>query len=299
MRIDKIPTCILILGCGYVGTKFAVVCLNLGIKVLATVRDTQAQAKLQSLGIDAVCNDNPATLPTNWLNTCDAILDSIPLSYHANRQPFASQPEWLSLLLERTPSLVWAGYLSATSVYSDSQGQWIDENSPTMPSSKRGLARLEAEQAWLSTFKAAEVFRLAGIYGNERNILSKLQAGNYKTVAWHPAHYSNRIHADDIVAALIAAMHKPQAQRIINISDDAPCSHAEYACDLAQSIAAPHPIILSEQDAQTQLSPTFLDFFRDNKRISNKKLHQELLLELKYPDFKSAIPSLIAGQPNL
>jgi nucleoside-diphosphate-sugar epimerase len=138
-----------------------------------------------------------------------------------------------------------------------------------------------------------EVFRLTGIYGNERNILSKLFAGNYKSVAWEPAHYSNRIHVDDITAALLAAMLKPQANRTINLSDDEPCSHAEYTTELAKHIGAPAPIILSPEEATQQLSPAYLDFFRDNKRISNQKLHQDLLPELKYPSFRNAISALL------
>ena len=150
------------------------------------------------------------------------------------------------------------------------------------------MLRLKAEKAWLNSAAPAEVFRLAGIYGDERNIVSKLMAGNYKTVAWQPAHYSNRIHVDDIVAALVAAMQKPEANRIINLSDDEPCSHKDYACQLAEIIGAPKPVILTPEQAEKEMSAAYLDFFRDNKRISNRKLHQLLLPKLKYPSFKQA-----------
>ena len=284
---------LLILGCGYVGLKLAQRCLTQGFKVKATTRNPEQVLRLQALGIETVLNDNPALLTPEWLADCDTLLDSIPLTYDTQKKPSQTQAQWVDALLNKMPNLSWVGYLSSTGVYADSQGEWIDETSTAYSSSKRGVERIKAEQSWLNSGAPAEVFRLAGIYGDERNILNKLFAGNYKTVAWNPAHYSNRIHVDDIISALLAAKSKPQNQRIINLSDDAPCSHAQYSCELAKLIGAPAPVILTPQQAKEQLSTSYLDFFRDSKRISNQKLHQELLAKLKYPSFRDAVPSLI------
>jgi len=282
---------LLILGCGYVGSKLAHACLAAGINVKATVRNPEAVNKLQQQGVEVVVNDNPALLDKTWLADCDAVLDSIPLSYDEQRKPFETQSSWVNSLVEKLPSLQWAGYLSATSVYADSGGDWIDETSTHFSTSPRGVQRLKAEQTWLASNSPAEVFRLSGIYGDERNILSKLKAGHYKTVAWQPAHYSNRIHVDDIISVLMTAMQKPERNRIINLSDDEPCSHQDYVCQLAGMIGAPKPIILTAKQAEQQMSAAYLDFFRDNKRISNQALHN-LLPTLKYPSFKSALASL-------
>ncbi len=283
---------LLILGCDYVGTKLAQACLSQGYKVKATTKNKSHFKTLQSLGVDAVLNDNPSLLPPDWLAGCNTLLDSIPLSYDAQKSPSQSQSQWLEPLLNHMPELAWAGYLSTTGVYADSGGDWIDETSTAYASSKRGLARRLAEQSWLSSTAPAEIFRLAGIYGNERNIINKLMAGDYKTVAWNPPRYANRIHVDDIISTLLAAMAKPQAGRIINVADDEPCPHAEYCCELAKLSHAPAPTVLTPAQAEAQLSAAYLDFFRDNKRISNRKLHQ-LLPTLKYPGFRSAADSLI------
>ncbi len=289
--MDTPPT-ILILGCGYVGRQLAQSCLTNGISVKATVRNQGAANSLNKLGIDVVITDNPATLEQAWLVDCDAVLDSIPLSYDKQHQPFQTQNDWVHALLDNMPKLQWVGYLSATSVYADSGGSWIDETSTHFSDSPRGVERLKAEQAWLTSSAPAEVFRLAGIYGDERNIVGKLKAGNYKTVAWQPAHYSNRIHVDDIVAALMAAKQKPEDGRIVNLSDDEPCPHVDYVCALADMIGAPKPIVLTPEEAKAQMSAAYLSFFQDNKRISNQKLHQDLLPKLKYPSFRMAAPHL-------
>lgn len=283
---------LLILGCGYVGSKLAMTALSQGISIKATVRNQETVKTLQQQGIDAVVNDNPAVLDNTWLKSCDAVLDSIPLSYDEDKKTFETQSSWVKSFVEKLPALKWVGYLSATSVYADSGGVWIDETSTNFSSSPRGVQRLKAEQAWFTSNAPAEIFRLAGIYGDERNIISKLKAGHYKTVAWQPAHYSNRIHVDDIVSALMAALLKPQTNRIINLSDDAPCSHKDYVCSLAEMIGAPPPIMLTPEQAEKEMSAAYLGFFRDNKRISNHKLHQTLLPTLKYPSFRDAVSNL-------
>jgi len=283
---------ILILGCGYVGEKLALACLDDGMRVTGTTRSRERQAELAGKGIEAVLAISPKALPNELLSSIDAVLDSIPLT-HDEQGMHASQVLWLSELASKLPRVRWAGYLSTTGVYGDAGGAWVDESYPCKPSSARGSERLKAEQEWLKSGLPAEVFRLAGIYGPERNILGRLRAGGYKTVQWQPPHYSSRIHVDDIVAALMVAMQKPQSGRIVNLTDDLPLPHAEYVMELAQLIDAPAPDILSETEGERLLPATVLTFFRDNKRVSNRLLHQTLLPELHYPDFRKGLKSLM------
>ncbi len=291
--------CLLILGCGYVGEKLALACLAQGVQVIGTTRHQARALELKKLGIEAFVISSPAELSDAVLARCDAVLDSIPLSRDANGM-FASQLQWLPQITAKCSKLKWAAYLSTTGVYGDADGAWVDESWPCKPTSARGTERLLAEQAWLNSGLPAEVFRLAGIYGAERNVLGRLKAGGYKAVAWNPPHYSSRIHVDDIVAALIAAMQQAKVGRLVNLADDMPLPHSEYVCALATMIGAPDPVILSEYEGNNQLSAAVLDFFRDNKRVSNRMLHEDLLPELKYADFRlglrSAIDKLIDEQ---
>ena len=43
----------------------------------------------------------------------------------------------------------WMTYLSATSVYGDHNGEWVDENSETKPTSPNGIERLKVEKEWM------------------------------------------------------------------------------------------------------------------------------------------------------
>jgi len=294
MAMNRPYHSILILGCGYVGERVAQACLDLGMRVIATTHSAARADTLAAQGIEAVCTPSPLALPDAILANADAVLDSIPLIRDAQGVQ-AGQTAWVPGLARKLTSATWVAYLSATSVYGDANGAWVNENHVCQPSSPRGQHRLLAEQAWLSSGLDAEIFRLAGIYGPERNILERLQAGHYQAVQWQPPHYSSRIHVDDIVRALLAAMQHPKAGRIMNLADDLPLPHADYVCDVANIIGAPQPELLTEREGEARLSAMALEFFRDNKRVSNRLLHRELLSKLRYPDYKSGIRHILAS----
>jgi len=287
------PYHLLILGCGYVGSHLARACLAEGMTVTGSTRSQAHATELRRAGIHAIVAASPLDIPdTQWAKTTH-LIDSIPLTKQGDTMS-ASQTEWLPSITPKLTALAWAGYLSTTGVYGDAGGAWVDETYPCRPSSVRGKQRLRAEQAWLNSGLPIELFRLAGIYGPERNLIERLQAGGYQAIKWQPDHYASRIHVDDIVATLLAAMHSPKAGRILNVADDLPLPHSDYVQQLAAQLGAPAPIILTPEEGEQQLSPTVRSFFSDNKRISNQRLHDELRKTLTYPTFKQGIAALLA-----
>ena len=284
---------LLILGCGYVGERLAGACLARGMRVVTTTRRKERAEDLEALGVEALVVAAPADLPDQLVASVSAVVDSIPLT-RSEQGMHASQVDWLPLFARKATALRWAGYLSTTAVYGNASGAWVDEGHACHPISERGIERLAAERCWLECRLPAEVFRLAGIYGPGRNLISRLKAGGYRAVQWQPPRWSNRIHVDDIVSALMAAMETPRPGRIVNLADDEPLPHADHATELARLIDAPKPRVLSEQEGERDLSPMALEFFRDDKRISNRLLHDELLPALKYPSFRDAVAELIS-----
>ncbi len=280
-----------ILGCGYVGQAFAKHCLRYGLQVVAVVRHIEAVKALRDMGIEAYCFDTIEAVPVSLWGRCDALLDSIPLARETSTM-YAPQTHFLAHIAPFIQHMHWCAYLSSSSVYGDAKGAWVDESSLCQPSSERGRLRLQAEQAWLTTIAAAEVFRLTGIYGPGRCLADRLLQGDYKVVRWLPEHWSNRVHLADIVASLWAAMQAPKAGRVLNVSDDEPLPHVDYVSVWADFLQAAKPMVLSETQGEAQLSPAMMSFFRDNKRVSNQKLHDELLAVLHYPSFRDAMPEL-------
>ena len=57
---------------------------------------------------------------------------------------------YLDTNLKKIINCKWITYLSATSVYGDHKGDWVNEDSATQPTSENGVNRLEAEKNWKS-----------------------------------------------------------------------------------------------------------------------------------------------------
>jgi nucleoside-diphosphate-sugar epimerase len=200
-------------------------------------------------------------------------------------------------IVAHAPELRWIGYLSTTGVYGDHQGAWVDESTPTAPTSERARRRVAAEQAWLD-FGAdhalpVHLFRLAGIYGPGRSVLDGMREGTVLPAIHKPGHVFSRIHVDDVARVLMASIARPRAGAIYNVCDDeaaAPEDVLAYACGLA-GLPVPPPIAFE----QATLSPMAQSFWRDNKRVSNRRLHEELAVSLAYPSYREGLAAIWAA----
>ena len=173
----------------------------------------------------------------------------------------------------------WLTYLSATSVYGDHKGEWVNENSKTNPTSDKGVARLKAESSWASLEKnnklPVQIFRLSGIYSNEKNILVRLKSGDVKLIN-KKEHYFSRIHLDDIANILFKSLSKFKSGEIYNLSDDKPSSFNEIALYGAK-------ILNIEVDAIK--SDMLKNFYNESKKVSNKKVKNYFNYNLKFPSY--------------
>ena len=190
-------------------------------------------------------------------------------------------------------NIKWVGYLSTTGVYGNRDGKWVDENDAPRPSNIRSQNRLSAERSWLSLWEQYKVpvhiFRLAGIYGPERNVLSNIKQGNAKRID-KPNHLFSRIYVDDIVQILFASMCNPNPGRIYNVCDDeaaAPSDVIEYGCRLLQVKAPPLQPFKAKQ-----LSPMARTFWMENRLVSNARIKSELGIELQYPNYRKGLSAI-------
>lgn len=196
--------------------------------------------------------------------------------------------------IARLESLEWVGYFSATSVYGDRGGDWVDETSELRPTSKRGSRRVVAERQWLSLLQdhgvPVHIFRLAGIYGPGRSAIDAVRAGSARRID-KPGHAFSRIHIDDIVQVVEASMLNPDPGTVYNLADDnAAPSHEviAYACHLLG--VDPLPVIPFEE---ADMAPIARSFYMDNKRINNTRIKEDLGVSLKYPDYRSGLQACL------
>ena len=188
------------------------------------------------------------------------------------------------------PPLTWAAYLSTTGVYGDTRGAWVDETSPLNPSSERSRNRVTAERQFMDWAAACDipgfVFRLAGIYGPGRSALDQVRAGTARRI-YKPGQIFSRVHVDDIVHALDAAIGMPGAAGVYNVCDDEPAPPWEVTAHAARICGLPVPPAIPFHRAG--LSPMARSFYADCRRVRNDRLKHDLGVSLAYPSFREGL----------
>jgi nucleoside-diphosphate-sugar epimerase len=179
----------------------------------------------------------------------------------------------------------WITYLSATSVYGDHKGEWVNENSKTNPVSDNGVARLRAESSWTSLEKnkklPVQIFRLSGIYSNEKNILVRLKLGDVKLIN-KKDHYFSRIHVDDIANILFKSLSKFKSGEIYNLSDDKPSPSEEVTLFGAKILNIKDIKKIEVDEVKSEM---LKNFYNQSKKVSNKKVKKYFNYNLKFPSY--------------
>lgn len=129
-------------------------------------------------------------------------------------------------------------FVSSTSVYGQSQGEWIDETTPAQPTSATAKILLETEQSLSAAFSSVAV-RCSGIYGSGRyRLLETVLSGK----DWEANSWTNRIHRDDVVSALVLLANSALTDKTIPaqviVTDQTPVSMWEVKLWLATCLGA-------------------------------------------------------------
>ncbi|TCT18103.1 SDR family oxidoreductase [Thiobaca trueperi] len=279
-------------GLGYTGVRLARAAIARGWSVAGTCRDAGKAATLCALGM--------RTIPFDGTHASAEVQDALGQATHllSSIPPDADGDPVLRLhttdLETLAGSLQWLGYLSTTGVYGDCDGDWIDEDRTPKPATVENQRRLDAEDDWLGLgarmATPAQVFRLPGIYGPEgRNVIDSLEAGRARRIV-KPGQVFNRIHVDDLVAVLLAALERPHAGRIYNLSDDEPAPADEVLCHAAALMGIEPPP--AEPFEEAGLSPFARHFYAECKRVSNQRIKQELGVHLRYPTYREGLRAI-------
>ncbi|MDA7808669.1 oxidoreductase [Candidatus Pelagibacter sp.] len=213
------------------------------------------------------------------LKEADHILVSIPPE---NQEDLVIKN--FSKLIESS-KVKWITYLSATSIYGDHKGEWVNENSKTNPISYNGIARLKAENAWVSLEKnmkiPVQIFRLSGIYSNEKNILIRLKLGGVKLIN-KKNHFFSRIHVDDISNILFKSLSKFKSGEIYNLSDDKPSTSEDVTLFGAKILNIEN---IEKIEVDQIKSEILKNFYNESKKVSNKKMKSYFDYNLKFPSY--------------
>ncbi len=279
---------VLIVGCGDIGLRVAQRYRGDGVRVRGLVRSAAAVDALSAVGITPERRDldDPASLVDLDLRDVDVYYFAPPPDRGVDDPRIA---HFLAIAQgdNRPRKLV---YISTTGVYGDCAGAWITEMQPVNPRSDRGKRRFAAEsalRAWsVATGVPVVLLRVPGIYGPGRLPVSRLRQG-LPVLIEAEAPYSNRIHAEDLADICRVAMARAPAGSVFNVADNQPTTMSHYFNRIADHLGLPRPPAVSLAEAREKLTPAMLSFIEESRRIDNRKLREELGIELRYPTLES------------
>lgn len=260
-----------------------------GWTVSATARSQEKAALLDADGVMPVLWAKDGFFSPDIFRDQDAILITTPPD--ANGCP--AHAAATRAIAQTAARLRWIGYLSSNGVYGDHDGAWVDEGSETKPSTDRGRRRLAAEDQWRDFADLHDlplvIFRLPGVYGPGRSALDTVRSGKARRII-KPGQLFNRMHVDDIAAALVKSLMATRYCNLYNLSDDEPSPPqdvVDYACALLDA-APPDRVKLADAD----LSPMGRSFYAENKRVSNKRMKETLGVKLQYPTYREGLDAI-------
>ena len=285
---------LLCFGCGYSATALAARLSDEGgWRVVGTTRSDEGAARIEAAGAEP--RRWPVSDMSAELGKATHLLVSVPPGEKGD-PVLASESKKIAA---RGPEIRWVGYLSTTAVYGNHDGRWVDERTATVPTTRRGILRVQAEQDWIALSEAAgfplRIFRLAGIYGPGRGPLAQLAAGR-KRIILKKNQVFNRIHVDDIANVLRASMDIPMQEPVYNVCDDLPAPPERVIEFAARSVGSEIPEAVPFERAE--LSPMARSFYSESKRVSNGLMKRDLVKKLKYPDFFAGIAALAKSMAN-
>jgi nucleoside-diphosphate-sugar epimerase len=256
---------ILVVGAGDIGGQLAIKLVQSGHKVWGLRRSDKPIGQ----GVNTVIGDvsDPETL-LDIPSDIDILVYSVASpefsqeGYH--KYYYCGIQHVLHALKAQGQAPKHAFFTSSSSVYHQMDASWVDENSPTEPTSFAGKELLQAESALAEGYIPATSVRFPGIYGPGRNRMIE-QARNGGHCDPSPEVWTNRIHRDDCVGVLEFLIEKVLAGEAIE--------DVYLACDS-------QPVTLFEilewmKDRIGEVEPDYElpeATRRANRRCSNKRL---------------------------
>ena len=272
----------LLIGAGYSARRWIALGAQGATRLAATTRDVADAPRFAALGMRPVAFAASALRAA--FEDADVVIVSVP--------PGDDGDPALTALRDPPRGPRRIVYLSTIGVYGDRDGDWIDETSALDPAPGRSRRRVEAEQGWsdLADRLGANVdlLRLAGIYGPGRNALAQLKAGTARRVV-KPGQVFNRVHVDDIAAAIALCVKGETEGGPLIVADDEPAPPQDVVAYAAELLGIPPPPEAPFEPAQ--LSPMAASFYAECKRASNQRF-RALSGGLRFPTYREGLKAL-------
>ena len=280
----------LIFGCGYLGKRVASRWLDAGEEVFVVTRSEEKAQKLGAAGYRPIVANLMRTATLGKLPVAETVLYAVGYDRDSHVSRRALYVDGLNGVLDALPAETGKFiYISSTGVYGQTDGEWVDEQSPCEPVREGGRNCLAAEGVLAASRWApmAIVLRMAGLYGPGRvPNRGAIRAG--ETVSTTAAGFLNLIQVDDAAEIVLAADARAVPPRTYVVSDGAPVERRTYYEELARRLGVLRPR-LSAPPARTAAS----ERAASSKRINNARMTAELGVELRYPSYREGLAAAV------
>ncbi len=281
---------LLILGCGDVGMRLLPL-LRERFRVFALTSQPARCADLRAAGAVPIVADldHADSLP-RLARLANVIVHLAP------PQSSGAQDRRTRRLCAILPEGAHLVYVSTSGVYGDCGGAAIDETRPVNPRNPRAVRRVDAEQVlrrWARRNHGhVTILRVPGIYAADRLPLERLKKGSPALLAEEDVH-TNHIHADDLARIIALALVRGLPGRVYHAVDDSDMKMAAYFDAVADAHRMPRPPRLPRAQLEQEVSPMLLSFMSESRRLSNRRIKQELGVRLRYPTVMAMLSEII------
>lgn len=273
---DSLPQ-VLIVGAGDTGLALATVLSGAGLGVSTLNRSGRSID-----GAAAIVGDlsDPASL--DGLPAADvAVFTTAPPTRDDDgyRIAYVDGPRRVLDALPREPAR--AILTSTTGVYGVDDGRWVTASTPPEPTRSTAEVVVEGETA-LAARIPTTIVRAAGIYGpGRRRLIDQVLTGAVGVTPGSPDRWTNRIHRDDLAAALALCAIHPSPPPVAIAVDDEPAPRDRVLTWLAEQLR----VELGPDPAPAETTT--------GKRCRNSEL-RDLGWEPAYPSFREGYTGILA-----
>jgi nucleoside-diphosphate-sugar epimerase len=273
---------ILIAGCGDVGSLLGLSLARTGHDVWGLRRNAAAvPTPIRPLAADLSDSTTLEPLPANlgYVFYTAAAGGATQARYHAAYvEGVANLIAALQRAKQHPRRLI---FTSSTSVYAQSDGAFVDEDSPADADGFSAQCLRQGEdQVWRSLYPGT-VIRFGGIYGPGRTrLIDSLRQGESRCAA---GAYTNRIHRDDCAGTLMHIMGLPNPAPLYLGVDDHPALQCEVLQWLAERLGVSGPTQMVTDNGTRR---------GGNKRCRNDHLRASGY-QFRYPSYREGYAEML------
>jgi len=281
---------VLIIGCGFLGEAAADFFSTRGQNVLGLVRSADSLGPLSRKSFRSAACDitDPASL-----EVLTPLVHEVPLAIYCVSSGRGGADAYAAVYRDGLRRVLksWNPgrliFISSTSVYGQTDGSWVTEESKAVPDRETGRILLEAEQIALAS--GGSVARLSGIYGPGRSVLLRKFLAREALLENGGHRWINQIHRDDAAAAVVRLGDSSVSSGVYNVTDDTPATQRQVYGWMAEELHQPLP---HEGAADLNRKRGWT-----SKRISNAKLRSTGWIP-QFPSYRDALPYLLVDYSN-